>query len=250
MKLDTVICGDCLEVMRGMDDNSVDLVLVDLPYGCTQNEWDIQISLPMLWESYHRIAKENAPVILTATQPFATDIINSNRSEFHYDIIWYKPLGTGHLNCNRMPMRNHEHILVFYRKLPTYNPQKTIGKMRTKGSTKGNTTTNYGDFKGVTSHNNTYHPQSVVEFSNGDRTKENEHPTQKPVSLMAYLIQTYSNEGDLILDNTFGSGTTGVAAVRMGRHFIGIEINPDYCKIAEKRIQAERDKYALFGEQP
>jgi len=234
-----VVCGDCLEGMKLMPDKSIDLILTDPPYGVTQNKWDIVPNFSNLWKQLLRIGKDNAAYILTATQPFATDLINSNRESFRYDLIWYKALGTGHLNCNRMPMRNHEHILVFYKKLPTYNPQKSIGVMRRKGSDNDDTTTNYGKFKGVVSVNNTYHPQSVIDLTNGDRTKENQHPTQKPLSLFEYLLKTYSNKGDLICDPFMGSWTTARACKDLGRDFIGFELSEEYCKVGEKRLQQE-----------
>jgi site-specific DNA-methyltransferase (adenine-specific) len=232
--------GDCLEIMAKARDKSVDMILCDLPYGVTaQNKWDVVIPFESLWKEYERIIKDKGAIVLTATQPFATDLIMSNRKLFRYDLIWYKALGTGHLNCNRMPMRNHEHILLFYKKLPTYNPQKEKGRMRTKGSLRGNTTTNYGNFEGVLSENDTYYPQSVIDISNGDRNGTKiVHPTQKPVELFEWLIKTYSNEMDLILDNCLGSGTTAIAAQNLNRKWIGIEKEEKYCQIAKERIEA------------
>lgn len=193
-----------------------------------------------MWEQFKRIIKDNGLIVLTATQPFATDLINSNRKMFRYDIIWYKALGTGHLNCNRMPMRNHEHILVFYNKLPTYNPQMTKGKMREKGSKHGNTTSNYGAFKAIQHTNDLYYPQSVIDISNGDKTKENQHPTQKPVALFEYLIETYTNEGDTVFDACIGSGTTCIACINKERHYIGFEINEEYFKMASERVSSHK----------
>jgi site-specific DNA-methyltransferase (adenine-specific) len=235
-KTGMLIQGDCLEIMQKIPDESIDMILCDLPYGTTQNKWDVVIPLDLLWKQYNRIAKNNAAIILTATQPFATELICSNKKDFRYDLIWYKALGTGHLNCNRMPMRNHEHILVFYKKLPVYNPQKETGKMRSKGSLRDNTTTNYGDFKGVVSYNDTYYPQSVIDISNGDRTKENQHPTQKPVALFEYLIKTYTNENNVVLDNAAGSCTTAIACKNLNRKWICIEKEEKYCEISKKRL--------------
>jgi site-specific DNA-methyltransferase (adenine-specific) len=162
-------------------------------------------------------------------------------------LIWYKALGTGFLNANKMPMRNHEMILVFYRKLPTYNPQMVVGKMRMKGSKKGNATTNYGNYEGKTKIDDQYFPQSVIDFTNGDRTKENDHPTQKPLDLIRYLIKTFSNENDLVFDGYMGSGTTAHACIKENRKFIGAELNKEYYDKAIKRIEIEQSQPSLFA---
>jgi DNA modification methylase len=174
-------------------------------------------------------------------------LILSNQKNFRYDLIWYKALGTGFLNANKMPMRNHEMILVFYRKLPTYNPQMVVGKMRMKGSKKGNSTTNYGNFEGKTKIDDQYFPQSVIDFTNGDRTSENDHPTQKPLDLIRYLIQTFSNENDIVFDGYMGSGTTAVASIIENRRFIGSELNKKYFDKATKRVDYEKSKLSLFA---
>ena len=237
--LNTVVCGDCLEVMPEIPDKSIDMILCDLPYGTTACSWDTIIPFEPLWEQYKRIIKDNGAIVLTASQPFTSALVMSNPDMFKYDWIWYKALGSGFLNANKMPMRNHESILVFYKKPPTYNPQKTTGKMRMKGSVKGSGTENYGKHHGQTSINDSYFPQSVIDITNGDRTKENEHPTQKPVELFAYLIKTYTNEGDLVLDNCAGSGTTGVASKILNRNFILIEKEEKYCEIASQRLRQD-----------
>lgn len=237
--LNKVIQGDCLEIMKQMPDKCVDLVLTDPPYGVTQNEWDTVVDFELLWYELHRIGKENSAFVFTAQQPFTTDLIQSNRANFRYDLIWYKALGTGFLNANKMPMRNHEHILIFYTKLPVYNPIMTAGKMRRKGSNKGNTTTNYGNYKGQTKTDDTYYPQSVIDITNGDRTTENDHPTQKPVSLFSYLIATYSKENDIVFDPFLGSGTTAVAAKQLGRKYIGIELSQKYVDVANERLKQD-----------
>lgn len=230
--------GDCLDVLPEIPDGSVDMVMADPPYGTTACKWDSIIPLEPMWVQLKRIVKSNGAIVMTASQPFTTTLIVSNMKMFRYDLVWYKALGSGHLNCNRMPMRNHEQILVFYNYLPTYNPQMTKGKMRAKGSKRGNTTENYGEFKGVTSYNDTYYPQSVIDITNGDRTRENQHPTQKPVTLMEYLIKTYTNEGEMVLDFAMGSGTTGVACKNLAREFIGIEKDEKYFEIASNRISS------------
>ena len=233
-----IYCMDCLEGMKQMDDNSVDMILCDLPYGVTaRNKWDIIIEFDKLWKQYERIIKDNGAIVLTATEPFASMLIISNNKLFRYDLIWEKPLATGFLNANRMPLRNHEQVLVFYKKLPTYNPQKTKGKpytMKRRGDT-----SNYNEVKElhwVTNSNGDRFPKSVIKFS---ADKDKLHPTQKPVKLFEYLIKTYSDEGDLVLDNCIGSGTTAVACKNTNRNFIGIDTSEEYCKIANKRLEQE-----------
>ena len=228
---------DCRETLKRIETGSIDLLLQDTPFGCTQNEWDIKPNFAEMWAEWERVTKDNGAMIFFGTQPFVSELILSRSGLFRYDIIWYKALGTGHLNANKMPMRNHEHILVFYRSLPTYNPQMKVGKMRMKGSAKGNTTTNYGNYNGKTSVNDQYHPQSVIDFTNGDRTKENDHPTQKPLDLIRYLILTYSNKGDTVFDGYSGSGTTAHACLKEGRKFIGSEFNKTYFKKSVQRLK-------------
>ena len=237
---------DCYQTLQRLETGEVDLLLQDTPFGVTQNEWDIKPNLPKMWQERERVTKENSAMIFFATQPFASELILSNQKNFRYDLIWYKALGTGFLNANRMPMRNHEHILVFYRKLPTYNPVMSIGKMRMKGSNKGNATTNYGNYEGKTKVDDQYYPQSVIDFSNGDRTSENDHPTQKPIDLIRYLVRTYSNENDLVFDGYMGSGTTAHACILEKRNFIGSELKTEYYDIATKRIEQELCQPQLF----
>jgi site-specific DNA-methyltransferase (adenine-specific) len=222
--------------MARMPDNFIDLLLQDTPFGCTQNEWDIKPDLQLMWPKWNRVTKQNGAMLFFATQPFASELILSNAKNFRYDLIWYKALGSGFLNANRMPLRNHETILVFYRLLPTYNPQMKIGKMRERGRRGGEQSSNYGKYHDQISTNNQYFPQSVLDFTNGDRTKESEHPTQKPIQLIQYLIKTYSNENDLVYDGYAGSGTTAHACILEKRNWILSEISEEYCKIAEKRI--------------
>ena len=237
---------DCLETMAKIETGSVDLLLQDTPFGCTQNEWDIKPNFPVMWQEWERIIKDNGAMIFFGTQPFASELILSRSAFFRYDLIWFKALGSGFLNANKMPMRNHEHILVFYKKLPTYNPQMKIGKMRTKGSTKSNTSTNYGDYKGQTKVDDQYFPQSVLDFTNGDRTSESDHPTQKPLDLMRYLVRTYSNEGDLVFDGYSGSGTTAHACIKEGRKFLGSELNKEYYEKSVKRLHNAISQPEMF----
>jgi site-specific DNA-methyltransferase (adenine-specific) len=237
----TLILGDCIEKMRTLPDSSVDLVLTDLPYGTTTNKWDVLIPFGALWDQWLRIAKEAAPFITTASQPFTTDVINSARYLFRYELIWDKTKGGNFLLAKRMPMKRHENVLVFYRRQPTYNPQMEIrGKPRKKGG--GKASSNFEGAIPTVSYNNEYYPTSIVVASTGSR-KDHHHPTQKPVELMSYIVETYTNEGDTVLDCCMGSGTTGVACVQSKRAFIGIELNEEYFTVAEKRIaEASRDK--------
>lgn len=243
LDINTIYNEDCIKD-KGMcliDDCSVDMILCDLPYGTTKNKWDVIISPEEMWKQYKRVLKSNGAIVLTAAQPFTTMLINSNPKMFKYDLIWYKPLGTGFLNSKKMPMRNHEHILVFYDKLPTYNPQMGVG-VRKKGMRKNDRNGEcYNDFNQNRiepfDDNGTRYPQSVIEITNGDRTIENEHPTQKPIDLFRYLIKTYSNEGDLVLDNCMGSGTTAKACILEKRNYIGFETDEKYFDIAIKGIE-------------
>lgn len=238
-------------LLHKIPDGSIDLLLQDTPFGVTQNEWDVKPNLPVMWSHWERVTKENGAMIFFATQPFASELILSNQKNFRYDLIWYKALGTGFLNANKMPMRNHEHILVFYRKLPTYNPQMGVG-IRKKGNRKHDRNgTNYGRF--ATEGTSNYFddegkrfPQSVIDFSNGDRTSENDHPTQKPLDLIRYLISTYSNENDTVFDGYSGSGTTAVACINERRNFIGSEMNKEYYEKSMKRIKEARMQTCLF----
>ncbi len=231
-----IICGDSIEVMKKIPDESVDMILCDLPYGTTKNKWDSIINLDNLWEQYERIIKPNGAIVLTAVQIFASQLVMSRPNLFKYDLIWKKTVASGQLNVNRMPLRTHEHILIFYKKPPVYNQQFTKGKPYTidrKATYKGEGYNKQTDsFK---SNNGFRHPTSVLEFSN-PRIKGG-HPTQKPVKLFEWLVKTYTNKGDLVLDNTIGSGTTAIACINNGRDYIGIELSKKYCKMCDKRIK-------------
>lgn len=239
MDINKTYLGDCLELMpKHIEDKSIDMIFCDLPYGTTQNKWDSVIPLDKLWSEYERVIKDNGAIVLFSAEPFTSVLINSNPKLYRYDLIWDKKLSSGFLNSKRMPLRRHEQIIVFYKKLPTYNPQmETRGKVRKKGITTetGKHTTNYGKFKNTVSENNTYYPTSILEFSNANRS-EKVHPTQKPLSLIEYMIKTYTNEGDLILDNCAGSGTTGLGAKNLNRNYIMMEQDPKYFEIAKARV--------------
>jgi site-specific DNA-methyltransferase (adenine-specific) len=228
--------GDCLSEMNSIGDGSVDMILTDLPYGTTACKWDTIIPLDKLWKHYNRILKEDGAVVLTCQQPFTTTLAYSNIQNLRYEWIWEKPQGTNPLNAKVMPLKSHENILVFYRKKSTYNPQiwistpysgfknhdKKIGEV-------------YGSLGSEHRDNPTgeRYPKTVLKF----KQEKGLHPTQKPVELMEYMIKTYTNEGETVLDSTMGSGTTGVACVRTNRNFIGIELDTDYFNIAKDRIE-------------
>ena len=243
MELDKIYNMDCLEGMKQIPDGSVDAIICDLPYGTTENEWDIIIPFDKLWEQYLRIMKDNAPVILFSQMPFTIDVVCSQRKLFRYEWIWEKENGTGFLNAKKMPLKITENILVFYKDLPTYNPQMRQGFEPYKCKT-GDQGTNYGQYeKVITISNGERYPLNLLKF---DRDQDAFHPTQKPVDLLRYLVRTYSNEGDTILDNCMGSGTTAVACIKEKRHFIGFELNKEYYDKACKRIDAERRQLTLF----
>lgn len=240
--------GDCLERMKEIECGTVDLVLTDLPYGTTQNKWDSVLPLDQLWAEYRRIAKPNAAVVLTASQPFTSALVMSNTEWFKYDWTWRKPKGTGHLNAKQQPMRDKEDILVFYARQPTYNPQFTYGKPYTaesRGAKRSGSsgTSNYGSFgNDRNASDGRRYPKQVIEFTPVEVGTV--HPTQKPVALMEYLIRTYAVPGMTVLDNTMGSGTTGVAALRCGCDFIGIELDPSHFETASARIDEEAIRLA------
>lgn len=234
--------GDCLELMKDIPDKSVDMILCDLPYGTTQNKWDSIIPLDKLWEQYDRITKDNTMICLTCTMKFAVEIINSLPKRYkYYDLVWDKKSTTGFLNSKRQPLRRHELVLCIYKKQPMYNPiMETRGKVRQKRSynkRKGNGDGCYGYYENIDIVNNEYYPTSILEFSNANQ-KDKLHPTQKPVELLEYLIKTYTNENDIVLDNCMGSGSTGVAALNLHRKFIGIEKDEKYFEIAKNRIES------------
>jgi len=230
-----LILGDCLEKMPEIETGSIDLVLTDPPYGTTQCKWDSVIPLDPMWKQIGRLTKENGGIVLFGSEPFSSILRTSNLSIFKYDWIWNKGQGTGFLNSKKQPLRSTECISVFYKKQPIYNPQMRMGfKPYTckQGKTK---TQNYGRQTGATTiSGGSRYPLNTLQFI---RDKEKQHPTQKPVALMEYLIKTYTNKGDTVLDFTMGSGTTGVACKNLFRKFIGIELDPDYFQIAKERIQ-------------
>lgn len=229
--------GDCLEIMKSIPDKSIDLVCADPPFGTTRNRWDSVIPYEELWGGLKRVVKDNGAILLFGQGLFSAELACSNKEWFRYRLVWEKTKAGGFLNARRMPLQAHEDISVFYKKLPTYNPQMSEGKPYIKKAITNGDGGNYGKFNrvGTTQKNEgTRFPRSVIRFSNDNH--KSIHPTQKPVELLEYLIKTYSNEGDTVLDFCMGSGSTGVAAKSTNRDFIGIELDKQYFDIAYKRI--------------
>lgn len=220
--------GDCLEVLSRFPDASVDMVLCDLPYGTTQNKWDSVIDLDKLWKAYHRVVKPDGAIVLTSQGIFTAKLMMSNERYFKYKLAWEKSKSTNFLNAKKQPLRKHEDVCIFYRKQPTYNPQMGEGVAYDKGVRKDQLSGSYGDFKPrhVKSDGERY-PTDVIYFKTAESEGTVWHPTQKPVDLGRYLIRTYTKPGDLVLDNSFGSGSFLVAAALEGRNFCGIEKNED-----------------------
>lgn len=243
-QLNTIIHGDCLDVMPNIPDRTIDMIVCDLPYGQTaRNKWDVVIPFDLLWKQYERIIKDDGAIILFANGMFTADLMHSNRNLWKYNLVWNKVLPSGFLNAKKMPMRSHEDICVFYKKPPTYNPQMTegepshsIGKAQGKSQEEVSRNTNYGSLDKVQTEGNLKYPKSIITFSK-PHPSTTVHPTQKPVECIEWLIRTYSNEGETVLDNCVGSGTTVVAALNCGRNFIGIEREIKYVEIAKQRAR-------------
>ena len=227
--------GDAFDFMQDCKDQSIDLICTDLPYGITQNGWDSILPLEKMWAEFNRIIKDRGAIVLTASQPFASKLICSNLDNFKYDLVWEKTIASGQLNVKRMPLRVHESILIFYKKTPNYNEQRTAGEPY-KISRKITKNDNYGLQRANSKQNDGYrHARSVIKISN-PRIKGG-HPTQKPLALMELLVKMYSNVGDKVLDCCMGSGTTGVAAKNLGRIFYGCEKDKKYFDKATQRIE-------------
>jgi len=239
MELNKIYKEDCLEGMKRIPDKSVDMILCDLPYGITLNKWDSVIPLEPLWEQYNRIIKDNGAIVLTAQNKFSARLILSNERYHRYNLVWDKVLTSGFLQANKMPLRSHEDVLVFYKKLPTYNPQKHKGKVNnSKGKVEKTANNNYRDYKIVDNREklgDLKHPKSIITFQK-PHPSVSIHPTQKPVALFEYLIKTYTNEGETVLDNCMGSGTTAIACINTSRNYIGFEMDEGYYNLANNRI--------------
>lgn len=239
MDINKIIHGDGIDELKNIENNSIQLILADHPYGTTKNKWDIRLDLSLLWPEYWRILKPNGCIALWSQQPYTTLLIASQSDLFRYEWIIEKTNATGHLNANKMPMKSHETILIFYKQLPVFNPQKTTGHIR-KISTvehKRNSkkTTNYGEYKNTGYDSTDRFPRDVLKFK-WDKQKSKINPTQKPVATNEYFINTYSNEGDIILDNTCGSGSTGYAAKLTNRNFILIDSDIKMIEESHNRI--------------
>lgn len=246
--LNQVIEGDCLDVMKRIPDKSVQMILCDLPYGTTQNKWDSVIPLAALWQEYERIIADNGAIVLTSQGIFTAKLMLSNEKLFKYKIVWEKSKSTNFLNAKKQPLRKHEDICVFYKNQPVYNPQMRDGDPYNKGVRKDQLTGSYGDFKAVeVKSDGGRYPVDIVYFKTAESEGPVVHPTQKPVELGRYLIRTYTNPGDTVLDNACGSGSFLVAAVLEGRNFIGIEKNEDGLMFKENPVdyvQISRERIA------
>jgi site-specific DNA-methyltransferase (adenine-specific) len=238
-----LINDDCFNVFGDIEDKSIDAIIADLPYGTSKNKDDIALPLDKLWKEYKRIIKDNGVIILFAQGLFYIDLVNSNRKMFRYDLVWDKKLTTGFLNAKKMPLRSHENIAIFYKKPPTYNPQFIIGEpLHSKGKnylSKAVKNQNYGEFKPTNDDRagiREKYPKSILSF-NKPHPSIAMHRTEKSIELLMWLVKTYTNECDIVMDNTMGSGTTGIACSLTGRKFIGIEINEDYFNITVDRLK-------------
>lgn len=259
MQLDTIYNEDCLEGMKRIPDGSIDAIICDLPYGVLNKQsegggWDSIIPFEPLWEQYLRVLKENGAILLFCQGMFTAKLMMSQPNLWRYNLIWDKSSPTGFLNAKRMPMRRHEDIAVFYRSLPTYNPQmlkcEPYQRNHSKGRMTGKHTNNcYGKFVDFpTTISDEKYPTSIIFVPKEHKMNcdDNFHPTQKPVQLLRYLVRTYTNEGDTVLDNCMGSGTTAIACIKEKRHFIGFELNKEYYDKAMTRIENELAMPALF----
>lgn len=245
--INTLVEGDCLEYMKDIPSGSIDLILCDLPYGMTQNQWDCYIPLELLWEQYNRIIKPNGVIALTSQGMFTARLIMSQPKLYKYKWIWEKSKPTNFLNAKKQPLRKHEEVCIFYKKQPVYNPQMTEGQPYDKGIRKNQLSGSYGEFQPVhVASSGKRYPTDIIYIKTAESEGEVVHPTQKPIELGRYFVRTYTNPGDIVLDNTFGSGSFLVAALMEGRNFIGIEKNEnvalfkkdniDYIDVAKKRL--------------
>ena len=245
---------DCITGMKKLADGSVDAIICDPPYQSTDAAWDIRLPLEEMWSEFNRVTKYNAAIVLFSQLPFAVDLINANRKMFRYEYVWEKTLACGFFNAKKMPLRAHENILVFYRRLPTYNPQFRVGKAYTRSHESAEGGGVYRARKGCVTVNDGkhYYPRDVIKFTSVQslsKTEPRYHPTQKPLALMEFLVKTYTNEWETVLDATMGSGTTGIACIRAGRKFIGFEKEQNFFEIAQKRMDeaiAKREQ-SLFN---
>ena len=242
---------DCLEGMKQIPDGMIDAVICDLPYGTTACAWDSVIPFDKLWEQYRRIVKPNGAILLFGSEPFSSMLRMSNIKAYKYDWIWEKSKASNFLSSHTMPLKAHEIVSVFSFGTPkTYNPQYGIGETYNKGCRKNMQDTAYGNVKTddylIENTDGKRMPRSVIYFKTAETEGDSWHPTQKPVDLLRYLVLTYTNEGDTVLDNCMGSGTTAIACIKEHRHFIGFELNKEYFDKAVRRIKAEQAQLTLF----
>lgn len=236
--------ADCFDVFPTIASGTVDLVCADIPYGTTQCRWDSVLDLETMWAELYRIAKPNAAIVLFSAQPFTSILVSSNLADWRSEWIWEKGNATGFLNAKRQPLRAHENIQVFYRRQPTYNPQMTDGHIRKTSKRKTVNSECYGKALNLTEYDSTQRYPRDVQFFSSDKQKGNYHPTQKPLALVKYIIETYCNSGDTVLDFTMGSGTTGVACQEIGRQFIGIEKEKPIFQTACQRMGIQQERAA------
>lgn len=237
-EINVIYNEDCLVGMDRIEDKSIDMILCDLPYGTTQCKWDTIIPFEPLWKQYNRVIKDNGAIVLFGSEPFTSTLICSNLKNFKYNWIWQKNKSTGFLNAKKQPLNDNETISVFYKKQCLYNPQMTIAeRIYKRGLAKRNKSDCYGEEKDFIQEDNGLRYPKRIQYFNNNYTQEQIHPTQKPVSLCEYLIKTYTNEGDVVVDNCIGSGTTAIAAINTKRNYIGFELDENYFNIAQERIK-------------
>ena len=247
MELNVVYNEDCLEGMNRIEDKSIDMILCDLPYGTTACKWDTIIPFEPLWKQYKRVIKDNGVICLFADEPFSSILVTSNLEMYRYELIWKKPQGTDFLNANRKPLKSHEKIQIFYKSQPIYNKQYTYSKPY-KAVNGSKDSSVWGKFKfGMNkSSDGERNPISVLEY----KQEKGLHPTQKPVKLCEYLIKTYTNEGDIVLDNCMGSGTTAIACINTNRNYIGFELDKGYYDIILERIKNHKMNCVTYDSKP
>ena len=245
MELNRIYNEDCLEGMKRIPDKSIDMILCDLPYGTTACKWDTIIPLDKLWEQYERIIKDNGAIVLFSKQPFTTKLIYSNLNDYKYSLVWKKDNHDNPMMAKKRILNITEDINLFYKKQCTYNPQglTRVDKITKQG--RGESLSQKNSRKSEYLQEYTNYPKNILEFK---RDLPNVHPTQKPVALLEYLIKTYTNEGDIVLDNCMGSGTTAIACINTGRNFIGFELDKHYCELAEKRISNHHEQLKIVGD--
>lgn len=247
MELNKIYNEDCLIGMEKIPDKSIDMILCDLPYGTTRNKWDTVIPLNWLWDEYNRVIKDNGAIVLTASQPFTTKLINSNIKNFKYTWVWEKSRFANQMLAKKQPLKIHEDICVFYKKQVNYNPQGLIEVNKTTKQGKKISDNNGGGTR-KTSYKQTHtnYPRTILKYKSEGKTI---HPTQKPLALFEYLIKTYTNEGETVLDNCIGSGTTAIACINTNRNYIGFELDKKYFELANDRIEKHNKQMELFEKQ-